>query len=128
MPTWTDEQIAAINDRFWHGRDIPCPLCGAEVRILLSKRVGYPKAMRANCPGCGATASFPSAPARGEDLDEATTSDMVGVHLRGGSPVCPHDGTTLEITHRPILGGRSWYSLRCPRCGASAQTEWTPQP
>ena len=92
-PAWTEDQIATINDRFWQGREVPCPQCGAEVKIILSQRVKYPKYMRAICRGCGANASFDSAPGHGEDFDAETAREIIELHLRGSDSACPPDGT-----------------------------------
>lgn len=126
-PTWTDGQIATINDRFWLKQEIPCPLCGAEVRIILSETRGFPKHMRATCPGCGAKASFRSAPARSAALDEETTRKIVSLHLRRAASSCPQDGTPMQVTHHAALGGPGSYSVLCPRCGAYGQVPWSPE-
>lgn len=123
-PTWSEDQIATINDRFWQDQEVPCPFCGVEVTIILSKRATYPKYMRAICRGCDTDASFDSAPGRGEDLDPETAHEIVELHLRESESTCPHDGTPLAVKHHPVLGGRGWYSIRCPRCGATAKVTW----
>lgn len=125
-PTWTEDQIATINDRFWQGQEVPCPCCGVELKILLSQRTVYPKYMRAICRGCGANASFDSAPGRGEDFDTETAREIIELHLRGSHSACPHDGTLLTVKYHSVLGDDPGsYSIRCARCGAAAQVTWT---
>lgn len=126
MAEWTQEQKDRINDDYWLDRETMCPLCGADVRVIESKQVGYPKSLFSNCVGCGARATIRSATEQGERFSEKQLREFVGLYQRGSDSVCLHDGTRLKVREVRTVGACR-YMVTCPRCGAAGQLEWKPE-
>ena len=126
MNKWTEEQIEEINNSYWRKPDEPptCPLCGGNVRVDIDKVLGrYPKDMIGHCVSCDARASFKSWHREEGDFTSEQIKDFVHLHQRGESCICPNDGALLEVNPQHRIGAKTTYSILCPRCGASGQTE-----
>lgn len=130
-PRFTEEDLRKLNDAVWKDppesaqatTTTPCPVCGANTRVLISwSSTGScaPAVLKFNCERCQRYGSVAPAEARCPDFSEAFMRTVAERSQYDQDSVCPTCQTRLTVESEPAFGGRL-YSAYCLRGGAMGQ-------
>jgi hypothetical protein len=119
MP-WNNEQCGEVFESFWKNQSAQCPVCSATIWPKLEKFIEGQYLLFAKCPkGCGALeAGNADDPLRGQfrEWSESEGQAVIKKCLSNSTPVCPVDGSWLDIKTNAMQGGTHVTAL-CRRCG-----------
>jgi uncharacterized protein YbaR (Trm112 family) len=119
---WTREQIELLYDGVYRNRMV-CPGCGGRLAVERSGEAGVFGVV--SCDACGGRhrVSGENDPLR-ETFREFTEAEVKGikkVDRARGTPVCPVDGTAMEVNAQRSLGRTSNVVVRCRRCARGVE-------
>ncbi len=132
LTPFSDDEIATIQAAFWQESilrefgegEVPCPSCGSDCRVVLSKTTRFPRQLMATCDACSRHSQFRATEAPGPDLDEAATREFVLRHQGGLESICSYCSTPIDLRETRVLMGELVYHVICRRCGSSGQLRW----
>lgn len=116
---WTDTQRMQVFEECWQNGSSWCPACRAIVQPDLRTLPNGYYTLTAVCPrDCGSLRMQPSDDPRRLDFRDWTPDEVaqiVSVHVAGGPPRCPVDGTVVNVTGSQTIDG-NLATVLCPRC------------
>lgn len=120
--TWNAAQLAELYDRVY-GRRMECPVCAERLELAASREPGVEGT--AACRTCGVehVVRRETDPRRGafRDYTGAEQKQIRAADGRRKSPVCPVDGTIMDVHAQRSLGRTSNVIIRCRRCAGCVE-------
>jgi hypothetical protein len=114
---WTGRLLAQLYDNVF-ARRMECPACGGRLAVVAGRDIGV--AGTAACHACGAEHLVQlSTDPRRETFRPFTEAEAKAIRRADGrrqTPICPIDGTAMDVHAQRSLGLTSNTRIRCPRC------------
>jgi hypothetical protein len=120
--SWTREQLLAVYANVYAYRT-ECPACGGPLRR--SAPAAPDVAAVVACDACGERREIGAGddPLRDtfRDYTEAERRAITSAERSRQAPVCPVDGTVMDVQVQRSLGRTSNVVVRCPRCTRTSE-------
>jgi hypothetical protein len=116
--TWTADHIEALYQSVYRNV-LTCPACGGQLKLARAQEPGAIGVVR--CDSCDERhlVSTQNDPLRTwfRDYTEQERKEIVSADNVRRTPLCPVDGTPMDVHAQRSLGRTSNADVRCRRCG-----------